>query len=150
MTISSDRFYAVTLQSIYFVDGSETGKPKVKLVATKGDGQIGSMLKNGAMLAIGKRLHMYFPEGCGVLAPAVEFERKLEKVNTVYWGGHTSRIVALCRTRKQAHKIHSQSDLKPCDKRWLKSTRCILQSIKKDHPVFEVVDWKDFALIPQD
>ena len=92
-------FLAVTMTSVYHVKdgidekGNQYGGPTAQKIALRGESKVpvGGHLKNGTMLAICDQLIMYIPEGGGITS----FERKIELVNTRYWGGNSSQIVAL-------------------------------------------------------
>src|SRR3989344_5269279 len=128
------RFYAVTLTSIYLVKDRRSKDdpcPVAKKIAIKGDIQsvtqnkiaIGTELKNGTMIAITHQLQAYIPEGGGMTS----FCRKIEGVNTRWWGGHSSAIVALFTQKKDAMKCLSNSDLEECDPRWINSTKSVIE-----------------------
>lgn len=144
-------FFAITMNSVYHVIGQELGKPIVTKIQARVEGKIpvGGMLLNGAMLGICRQLQLYFPEGGGLISQVTFFERRLEMVNTYYWGGHTSDIVALCLTEERAMEITNQPDLRPCDPRWLDDTREVIRLIGENHPVFEVCRWPPEALLPE-
>ena len=151
---SSKQFFAVTeSKSIYRVYGVYgISRPIVVKVHGKGKGhvRVGARLKNGSMLAISRNLQLYVPEGSGLLSPMSTVERSLEMVNTRYWGGHTSPIVALCRTKTEATEILKYDDLQMCDRRWVEQTRKIVNSIPEDHPSISVCRYPSLALLPED
>ena len=141
-------FYAVTETQVYHVkDHMSTDDPapvarKIALIG-KSDVQVGSVLANGTMLAITTRLQMYVPEGGGITS----FERRIEKVNTGYWGGHSSDIVALFRSRRKATQCLGSGKLVPSDPRWLEETKKILSEIPDDHPTIYVCRHEGMTLL---
>ncbi len=139
------QFYVVTMTSVYHVrDGiNKKGNccgPEAEKIALKGESKVpvGHRLKGGRMVAICDRLIMYIPEGGGMTS----FQRKIEMVNTNYWGGCTSSIVSLFLVtrgeRKRARECFRHDDIEPCDPRWLKDTQEVLDKIGDSHPVFEI------------
>jgi hypothetical protein len=142
------QFYAVTLTSIYFVKDRRSKDdpcPFARKVALKGESSIpiGEELANGTMIAITKQLQAYIPEGGGMTS----FQRRIEDVNTRYWGGNSSNIVALFTNRKKAAKCFLQDDLQSCDPRWIEETKKVIEKIGEGHPAFEVCKWHDLTLI---
>ncbi len=102
-------FYAVTQTSIYKVsDQREDGYPEIVKIALKGKSKmpVGHKLSGGPMVAICKFLILYIPEGGGITS----FERRIENVNTRYWGGNTSFIVALFKDEEGARKCFEFDD----------------------------------------
>lgn len=142
------RFYAVTLTSIYRVNdrrNKDDPSPVAKKIALKGESEIsvGEELQNGSMIAITTQLQAYIPEGGGMAS----FQRKIEMVNTRWWGGHSSDIVALFTTKKKAVDCFAQSDLEACDTRWIEDTKKVVKKIGENHPSFEVCRWGRHALL---
>lgn len=132
------QFYAVTLTSVYFVKDQmcpSDPSPFARKIALKGESRmaLGNELR-GYMLAVTTQLQMFTPEGGGYGS----FERKIEMVNTRYWGGHSSPIVALFTTKHMAMKCFKQTDLVECDPRWHTQTKHVLNQIGDEHPKFEV------------
>lgn len=143
------RFYAVTMTSVYLVKDRKSKKdpyPVARKIALKGESElpVGTELENGTMIAITKQLQAYIPEGGGLTS----FERKIECVNTRYWGGHSSYIVALFTTKKKAMDCFAHSDFQPCDPCWIEETKKVVKRIGENHPSFEVCRWGDLALLP--
>lgn len=143
------QFYAVTMTSVYFVKDrrcKDNPCPFARKIALKGESKllVGAELENGTMIAIIKQLQAYIPEGGGLTS----FQRRIEDVNTRYWGGHSSYIVALFTTKKKAMRCFAHSDLQPCDQHWIEETKQVISKIGKDHPSFEVCRWGDLALLP--
>ncbi|MCG7851023.1 MAG: hypothetical protein MIO92_00720, partial [Methanosarcinaceae archaeon] len=87
-------------------------------------------------------------EGCGLIHQLTKYEIHLEQVNTVYWGWGSSLIVALFKTKTEAMKCFGNTDLKPCDPRWLKSTKLVLEAIGDGHPSFSICHFRDLELLP--
>lgn len=142
------RFYAVTLTSIYRVNdrrNKDDPFPVAKKIALRGESEIsvGEELQNGSMIAITTQLQAYIPEGGGMTS----FQRKIEMVNTRWWGGHSSDIVALFTTKKKAVDCFAHSDLEPCDTRWIEDTKKVVKRIGENHPSFEVCRWGRLALL---
>jgi len=138
-------FFAVTMTSVYHVKESRGTSPSVVKVALKGKSSfpVGRRLRGGYMVAICKWLMVYVPEGGGIFS----FERKVESVNTRWWGEQTSNIVGLFKDLEMAKRCFGSRKLKPCDPRWLASTRQVIDAIGKKHPAFEVCDYPDLRLL---
>ena len=130
-------FFAVTQTSVYYVQakGSENGPAMTKIALFgKSEISVGTVLKNGNMIAICSHLIMYTPEGGGITS----FERKIENVNTFYWGGRTSEIVALFKTKEEALACFVDNHLIAGSQYWARQTFQVIEEIGNDHPVFEV------------
>ena len=142
------QFYAVTNTSVYFVKDKEKNGPNpfARKIALKGESAIlvGEDLEGAMMIAITKQLQAYIPEGGGMTS----FQRRIEGVNTRYWGGHSSNIIALFTSKKKAMECFHSEDLVDCDSRWIEDTKRVLRLIGDNHPTFEVCHWGDLALIP--
>ena len=126
------KFFAVTMTSVYHVeDGGGSGHPSATKVALRLKGEsklsVGSV-KKGARIIIGNCLDIESPEEGH--------------------GGHTSSIVALFKDEKEALRCLESENLKPCDLRWMKQTREVLDEIGDNHPAFEVCHIPGFSLIP--
>lgn len=144
-------FFAVTLTSVYHVkDKGGSIYPVAVKIALKGSSEfpVGHELNGGTMIAICKGLIAYIPEGGGVTSQYMVKERRIEAVNTFYWGDGTSPIVALFGDEVSAQACFGNDDLKPCDPRWIESTKTILAEIGDNHPAFEVCHWQEMALLP--
>jgi hypothetical protein len=140
-------FFAVTLTSVYEVSTKGPyGGALAKKIALHGEStcEIGGTLNNGYMIAICDRLIAYVPEGGG--KDITSFKRKIEKVNTRWWGGGTSMIVALFETKEEALVCHGSSDLTACDPRWATQTLQVIEKIGENHPAFEVCRWPPMTL----
>lgn len=145
-------FFAVTSShqsaSLYHVgedDGSQYHSPYAEKLALRGSSKVavGERLRGREMLAICKQLVCYTPEGGGYLCSV---ERRIEMVNTRYWGAESSLIVALFLTEEVARQCFESSDLQPADERWLDETKMVIEAIGVDHPSFEVCRWPGLAL----
>lgn len=144
------KFFAVTTKSIYQVKDTckDRGLEAVKIaLKAKSEFPIGRKLEGGTMIAICKNLIAYIPEGGGVMSQYMVKERHIEGVNTYFWGDSTSPIVALFKDEASARACFKNTDLKPCDPRWIESTKVVLAEIGDEHPVF-YVSHSDMALIP--
>lgn len=149
-----ERFYAVTeSRSVYEVNARGEGDSpypyaeKIALGGTSALG-VGTRIDNGQIIAIARFLQAYIPEGHSPLSSLTSFQRGLEQVNTMWWRGGTSPIVALFLKKEEALNCYLQADLHRCDPRWLEQTKEVLAAVGTDHPTFEVCTWPDLALIP--
>ena len=145
-----ETFFAVIASdggtSIYkVVAEDEHGHPYAEKVFLQGTSPIavGKKLDRGSMLAVCRRLIPFIPEGGGMTS----FERRIEMVNTRYWGDSSSNIVALFTTFEEALAIVECDTLTLCDVRWLTQTRAILGLIGEDHPTFVVCHDAKLGLI---
>lgn len=59
-----------------------------------------------------------------------------ELVNTIFWGGSTSEIVAMFFNKADAKKCAIQKDLKYHDPRWKAETKKVESRIGNNHPRF--------------
>ena len=148
-------FYAVTLTSVYQArigtDNPKEEVPALIKIAKKGSGKIdiGMVVSNGTMVAICKHLQMFIPEGSGRLSPSSTIEREVVRVNTHYWGGHTTQIVALFLKEMDALECSCELNLQPCDPRWMKDTIATLKAIGDDHPYCSIsAAIPDWWLVP--
>jgi hypothetical protein len=146
-------FLAVTKTSVYHVKDGIDGEgnyhgPMAQKIALKSPSNIpvGDFLRNGTMLAICHQLIMYVPEGGGITS----FQRKIEEVNTCWWGSNSSSIVALFLVdeieERKARDCFQHHDLQPCDSRWLEDTQKVLDAIGDEHPVFYICRYPDLCL----
>lgn len=141
-----NEFYAVTRTSVYHVkDKGSDDRPEVVKIALRGSSAvpIGGKLEGGYMVAIAHGIIMYIPEGGGYST----YERRLEGVNTRYWGDSTSSIVALFKTKAAAMKCFKIGSSIRCDPRWLKQTKSVIEAIGQDHPAFEVCEYPELRLL---
>ncbi len=142
-----EEFYVTTNTSVYHVEyDKKHNQAKATKIALKGESKVklGQVL-DGPMVAIARWLQFYVPEGGGLTS----YERKLEMINTKWWFGNTSNIVALFFEEEKARScLFDNNDLFSCDPRWLDSTRKVVDAIDHKHPVFEVCEFEDLRLLP--
>lgn len=142
-----NHFFAVTMTSIYEIvaRGIDDGLPSVQKIAvdSPSDISIGQELQKGAMIAIGKLIISYIPEGGGITS----FERRIELVNTRYWVGNTSPVVALFETIEKARECFKYKDREMADKRWQDETKNVINKIGPDHSVFYICEHPDLQLL---
>jgi hypothetical protein len=139
------RFFAVTITSIYEItDGSEAPSFLAKKIALRGDSElpVGQILTGGTMVSIGKQIIVFIPEGGGITS----FQRQVGRVNTCFWGGQTSAIVALFFTEEEARSCLKEEFGFPCDDRWVEQTKAVLTTIGDDHPVFSICNSPGLSL----
>ncbi len=138
-------FFAVTVgRSIYEVsDRMLEGCPVVQKIT--GDQVrspyiiIGGLLQNGHLVGItefGICLFDHHPK----------YGNEIDQINSRYWGGTTSGIVALFLTESEARHCLEVSDLNSFDARFLEQTKGVLEAISEEHPVFQVSDSLRFAI----
>lgn len=147
MTI--EEFFAVTQTSVYKIQAKgKDGCPLVVKIALHGDSVIpvGHELKNTDMVSVGKNIIGYIPEKYGLTNPLTGSERNISKVNISFWGGQTSLVIALFENETDAMECFAESDLKPCDPRWIEQTQQVLEAIGDAHSVF-FVPHDDLALL---
>ncbi len=141
-------FFAVTQTSVYRVsdERGENNWPIVEKIALRKESKtsVGGRLRNGCLVGImgGKLsgISLYdqdHPRHGSVQPP--------EMVNTSFFGGGTSHLVALFLEKEAAIKCSDSKDLQPLDPRWRKQTNEVLSAIGNDHPVFIVSRSTDFA-----
>lgn len=139
-------FFVVTMTSVYEVGArGENGQPFARKIMLKAESNVktGETL-SGPMLSVGRCLQFFVPEGGGMTS----FERRLEKVNTGYWGGHSSSIVALFLSQEEAKKcLRENINLKPGDCRWRKQTEEVMGLIGEDHPTISLCHYEGLALV---
>ena len=121
------------------------GGPSAMKIAIKRHSQIsvGETLEEGSgrLIAIQEGLLAFIPEKYGFTHPMTGIEREPAAVNTRYWEGGSSPIVALFETQKEAAECFETNDLVPADSRWIDSTNRILEMIGNDHPAFVISHW---------
>jgi len=142
-------FFAVTQTSVYEIQAEgEDGKPSVVKIALHVNSitPVGHKLANTDMISVGRNIIGYIPEKYGLMHPLTGSERNISKVNISFWGGNTSLVIALFENEEDAMECSAESDLKPCDPRWIEQTRQVLEVIGNAHPVF-FVPYDDLALI---
>ncbi|MDD5341139.1 MAG: hypothetical protein PHC97_01740 [Patescibacteria group bacterium] len=148
-----EKFYAVTGTSIYEVYAKdENGHPYAVKIELKGESKVqkGERVNGGTMLAIATNLQFYINEGRGLLSPQTSFERRLEYVNTGWWRGGTSKIVALFLNEQEARCCFEEPDLKPCDPRWLVKTKEVIEKIGEEHPTISICHYPELCLVKTD
>jgi len=145
-------FFAVTMNSVYKVAayGEDDCPYAEKIAASKNGGSIklGDRIDNAPMMAIARRLQFYYPESHSIISPVMGEERRLEHVNTAWWRGGTSSIVALFLKEKGAMYCFEQKNLKPCDKRWVDKTKEVMKKVGDEHPNVTICSWPGLCLIP--
>lgn len=144
-----EEFFAVTRTSVYHVKAeSEDGAPSATKIALRGNSVVlvGQKLwRSDGMILVGKRLIGYIPEEHGATSPLVGVERDFNRVSSRWWGEGTSSVIALFAKENEAMQCFNESDLEPCDPRWVEQTRQVLNAIGDDHPAF-FVPHDDLAL----
>jgi hypothetical protein len=135
-------FFAVTTTSLYRVVAfGKDNYPYAEKLALHGNSKVlvGSILKGDPMLAVAKNLQFFYPH---------RNARDVAFVNNAYWGAGTSLIVALFLNEKEARDCFEGSNLLPCDERWIKQTKEVLEKIGDNHPNLSVCHWRDDSLMP--
>jgi len=128
-------FFAVTLTSVYrvVVEGEREAPYLLKIARRAASRkQVGSAISNGTMVSVGKQLIMFVPEGAGGAHTTVQ--REINNVNTRYWGGNTSSVVALFLLENEALACNRADNPVALDPRWLKQTKEVLWAIGDSHP----------------
>ena len=137
-------FFAVTETSVYRVTMEDSLPAVATKISLRGSSRVAVGEKfSGPMLAICNQLITYIPEGGGLTS----FQRNIESVNTRWWTGNSSPIVALFKDEKSALECSSQKDLKPCDERCLKETIEVLRAIGESHPAFSICSYPGLRLL---
>jgi len=143
------RFYVVTLTSLYKVHSGKQAKPPVAVkIALRGESKcpVGGRINNGPLMAVGRWLQAYIPEGHSWLSPCTSYVREIGEVNTMWWRGGTSEIVALFTSKAKALRCFEQRGLKSCDPRWHEETMKVVKLIGDKHPKFTVSHTSSCAL----
>lgn len=146
-----EEFFVVTETSTYRVacfGAGDSPYPYAEKIAVHGESEVlvGHKI-SGQMIAVAKFLQCFTPEGHGAISPLTSVERRLEMVNTRWWGAGTSKIIALFLTSAEAEACTSQSDLEPCDLRWLEQTKITLAAIGENHPMISICHYRDLGLL---
>lgn len=147
-------FYGVTLSgSAYRAKIGGDGKvPALIKIAEKKDVQksisIGNQIDNGSMIAIGQFLLLFTPEKYGLAHQLTGVEREAAEVNTFYWGGGTSRVVALFLKEGDALKCLESENLQFSDSRWHQETIETLRAVGTEHPYCSISTVHNFWLMP--
>lgn len=141
-----NHFFAVTMTSIYEVkDRQGNLSPFVKKIVNSGKSTIpvGVTIEGGTMLSIGLQLIVFIPEGGGITS----FQRQAGQVNTRFWGGLTSFVVALFLNENEARACLGSDDIESCDPRWIEKTKEVIDKIGEEHPVFSICHSPGMELI---
>ena len=149
--LKQQTFFAVTTTSVYQVFAmGEDGWPYALKIGLKGKSAISVGGKiSGAMLSIAQWLQFYIPEGHAWLSAGTSFERRLERVNTQWWLGGTSKIIALFSSEEEARKCFACAHLVSCDHRWIEHTQGVLWLIGENHPTITICHWPELALLEE-
>ncbi len=138
-------FFAVTMTSVYHVSATkdERSQPIVEKIALRGESAIGigNRLTGGSVVGITRLGILLYLEDYSPYSDHKRLQRP-EEVNTTYWGGMTSSIVALFLDKDEALACFSElADcicLTKCDPQWQKQTEAVLVAIGNEHPVFVI------------
>jgi hypothetical protein len=141
-------FWAVTATSVYRVDLAGEDAPKLVKIACRSQSRIavGEEVADGSMVAVCRHVQLYFPEGGG--GANTTFERRIECVNTAYWGTGTSDIVALFLHEGDAMRCNEAPDLVKLDPRWRTQTIETLRAIGDDNPKCSISAWEGLWIMP--
>ena len=147
-------FFAVTRTSVYraVIDGEENVPYLEKIAKRIGDASkvpVGNKIDNGTMLSVGKQLWLFVPEGSGFISPTSTIQREIASVNTNYWGGHTSSVVALCLKEKDARICLEKEYFGRQSQRFAKHTITVLRAIGENHPFCSITDDSEMRLMPK-
>lgn len=133
--------------SLYKVEDDDgKGNPFAEKLALQGESKSpvgGRMGDSYPLLAICRYLQFFLGEGGGITS----YERRIEQVNTSWWGRNTAPIVALFFDEDDARKCFECDELQPADERWRDGTRAVLDEIGPDHPVFTVCTYPGLQLM---
>ncbi|HWP61232.1 MAG TPA: hypothetical protein VN495_01380 [Candidatus Paceibacterota bacterium] len=143
-----EEFFAVTRTSVYHARHVDDWRANVIKIALRGSSEIPlyADICEGGMIAVGRNLQAFIPERFGRTHIMTAYERCLEKVNTSYWGLHSSLIIGLFKTKEEALACFEVGDGTECDTRWIDSTRAVVAEIGDDHPSIYVSHDKDFQI----
>jgi hypothetical protein len=144
------QFFVVTGRSLYLAAMTEAGGPYLeKLAGTGNEVPIGHRFDGGEFLALtGPRGAFPYNEDYSPFRGKPARPQRPEDVNTAYWRGGTSPIVALFLTREQADACYATSDRQSPDPRWVQETRDTLDSITDEHPCFIISQHSTLMLLP--
>lgn len=143
-------FFAVTLTSLYRVRHAGAADAEVVKIALRGKSSIavGERLNTSPMMvAVCQSLQMFIPERYGLMHPLAGIQREVAMVNTRYWGGCSSAIVALFFDEKDARTCLASDALVAADLRWVDSTRAVLAAIGDNHPSFTISHFPSLELL---
>ncbi len=145
-----NEFYAVTETSIYHVQAKGPYLASAVKIVIRGKSKIplnDDLCKSAMMIAICKVLQAFTPEKYGALTPKSGYQSEISKVSTCYWGPHSSRIIALFKNKEDALACFYVTNPKPCDHRWIASTKTVLNEIGNNHPSFHISHFHDIELM---
>lgn len=131
-------FFAVTLTSVYHVKAGMPSAEKILGNGLPSNVPLGGQLNGGTMIAICSFLVIYYPERIDPRSSDIIFERRVEYVHPTRFGGHTSNLVALFKTREEAFSCFAFKHLCVCDPRFAHHTLAVCEAIGDDHPDFYV------------
>ncbi len=143
-------FFAVTATSVYRVNERRdaNGCPLVEKIARR-DGSsvpVGGRLKNGELVAVTRRGLIVYSDDLPKRGRDGNRPAKPEEVNTMFWGGHTSPLVALFLKEEDARKCLVWGSALEIDPLWWTFTRETLEAIGDDHPTFILSSHPSFAI----
>jgi len=146
-----NEFFAVTLTSVYkAVIYGENVVPYLLKISARRESKmlVGAKIDNGTMISVGCYLVLFIPEGSG--GANTSYEREIGKVNTRYWGGGTSSIVALFLDEMAAVACDKAGNLVPCDPRWKDQTIAVLRAVGENHPYCSISGSPGLILMPKE
>ncbi|MCK5212140.1 hypothetical protein KAJ89_05550 [Candidatus Parcubacteria bacterium] len=131
-------FFAVTTTSLYRVSDErdkESSFPIVEKIAIKPGKKsgvsVGTRLKNGHLIGVTPKGIILYDED----HPRSGQRQKPEMVNTAFWGGHTSPIVALFIDKNEAIAcLNAKNTIDPSD--WVRKTDETLKAISNSNSIF--------------
>lgn len=132
-------FFAVTRTSVYRVTDQkdENHTPIVEKIALRGTSavSVGERLKDGGLVGITRwgGIILYDEDH---YSKSRKRPLRPEEVNIVFWGGHTSPVVALFLKEDEAMNCFNSENLQDRDQRWREQTEEVLTAIGDSHPVF--------------
>ncbi len=141
-------FYAVTKTSLYLVTDVKDpdGIPLVAKRLQDGSSRLecGQRLEGGSLVAVTRR-------GLIMFNSHPKAGRRIEQINSNYWGGGTTGIVALFLREFEATYCFNNADFPriSSDPSWSEYTRAVLDAIGNDHPVFVLSQSDNFKFPEQ-
>lgn len=134
------KFFAVTETSVYSVsdERDENGVPIVEKIALRGESKVavGQRLSGGQYVGVTPEGIIFYDQDHPRNSP-----QKPEYVNIMFYGGHTSPIVALFLDKEEAMRCYNSENPEPSDLRWQKETKEVLDAIGENHPIFIISYW---------
>jgi len=133
-------FFAVTkgkkAQSIYRI-GIEGDSVVARKIALSGESSfsIDRKLEDGNLIGVMKKRGLLLYTGGRSEEDEGRMERP-EEVNSIFWGDHTSPIVALFSAEEDARACFAAEGLVHWDPRWEEETQLVLRAIGDDHRYF--------------